>query len=372
MWAVSTVLTGLLSFMLESTGTTGSLESSDDDKKQFAAASLAFNLRNGAFRSMFPMLEEAASAAGLDIDTNNDNNNTNEQPDTAREGDGAEEEAPLPSGEEAPSAAREAATSCRDVDGAQGGIDLGPQPAQDASPAATREPNVEASLEAGGGEAGCGMERADVSLEAVESLIRQGDPEGALVAIEEWLTSVPPVAEAGQLTRLKAEAQAALGDLDAAATTLSENDWQAAETASIAGRPAAVELRASALSKEKGDKAFRRRKFVDALEHYNEARKLTPNCAPLHSNAAAALMALGGKDHLIQALQACEKAIALSRNYPKALMRRADCLLGLGRNEEASAQYIKLVQLYPNDKSLGTKLEKAMEICREKNLQVET
>lgn len=59
------------------------------------------------------------------------------------------------------------------------------------------------------------------------------------------------------------------------------------------------------------------RKFLDALEHYNEARKLTPNCAPLHSNAAAALMALGGKDNLLQALQACEEAIALSRNYPK-------------------------------------------------------
>jgi ubiquitin-conjugating enzyme E2 J2 len=35
-WSVSTILTGLLSFMLEDTATTGSCVTSDDDKKALA------------------------------------------------------------------------------------------------------------------------------------------------------------------------------------------------------------------------------------------------------------------------------------------------------------------------------------------------
>jgi ubiquitin-conjugating enzyme E2 J2 len=35
-WSVSTILTGLLSFMIEGTATTGSVVSSDDDKRELA------------------------------------------------------------------------------------------------------------------------------------------------------------------------------------------------------------------------------------------------------------------------------------------------------------------------------------------------
>ena len=53
-WSVATILTGLLSFMLEKAPTFGSVETSDFDKRQFAAQSHEFNLKNKTFRELFP------------------------------------------------------------------------------------------------------------------------------------------------------------------------------------------------------------------------------------------------------------------------------------------------------------------------------
>eukprot|EP00092_Neocalanus_flemingeri_P031035 GFUD01033715.1.p1 GENE.GFUD01033715.1~~GFUD01033715.1.p1 ORF type:complete len:225 (-),score=54.92 GFUD01033715.1:218-892(-) len=56
-WSVSTILTGLLSFMLERSPTLGSIETSDWDKKQFAYRSLEFNLKSRVFCDLFPELK---------------------------------------------------------------------------------------------------------------------------------------------------------------------------------------------------------------------------------------------------------------------------------------------------------------------------
>lgn len=55
-WSVGTILTGLLSFMLENTPTFGSTESSLYEKQQYAKKSLAFNLKNSNFRELFPQI----------------------------------------------------------------------------------------------------------------------------------------------------------------------------------------------------------------------------------------------------------------------------------------------------------------------------
>ena len=55
-WSVSTILTGLLSFMLESNPTMGSIETSDYEKKVLAKQSLDFNLSNKTFVELFPDL----------------------------------------------------------------------------------------------------------------------------------------------------------------------------------------------------------------------------------------------------------------------------------------------------------------------------
>jgi len=53
-WSVSTILTGLLSFMVEKNPTMGSIETSDYEKKSLAQKSLEFNLNNKIFVELFP------------------------------------------------------------------------------------------------------------------------------------------------------------------------------------------------------------------------------------------------------------------------------------------------------------------------------
>jgi len=58
MWSVSTIITGLISFMVEKAPTLGSIESTDSQKKKFAQFSLDFNVRDPKFSSLFPELVE--------------------------------------------------------------------------------------------------------------------------------------------------------------------------------------------------------------------------------------------------------------------------------------------------------------------------
>eukprot|EP00658_Telonema_sp_P-2_P032753 TRINITY_DN24172_c0_g1_i1.p1 TRINITY_DN24172_c0_g1~~TRINITY_DN24172_c0_g1_i1.p1 ORF type:complete len:399 (-),score=104.99 TRINITY_DN24172_c0_g1_i1:101-1297(-) len=64
MWSVSTILTGVLSFMLEETPTTGALESgsvTNAQREQLASQSMVHNLRDPVFRKHFPHMEQAAA-----------------------------------------------------------------------------------------------------------------------------------------------------------------------------------------------------------------------------------------------------------------------------------------------------------------------
>lgn len=56
MWNVSTILQGLLSFMLEDEKTTGSIESTEAEKRALAARSKQFNRKDPVFRECFPQL----------------------------------------------------------------------------------------------------------------------------------------------------------------------------------------------------------------------------------------------------------------------------------------------------------------------------
>lgn len=58
MWSVSTIITGLISFMVESAPTLGSIETSVAEKKKLANHSLEFNARDELFRKLFPELVE--------------------------------------------------------------------------------------------------------------------------------------------------------------------------------------------------------------------------------------------------------------------------------------------------------------------------
>ncbi|CAM8951615.1 unnamed protein product [Rhodiola kirilowii] len=58
MWSVSSILTGLLSFMMDTSPTTGSVNTTDAEKRSLAKASLAFNCKNATFRKIFPEYAE--------------------------------------------------------------------------------------------------------------------------------------------------------------------------------------------------------------------------------------------------------------------------------------------------------------------------
>jgi len=59
-WSVATILTGLLSFMLEKSPTLGSIETTDYDKRQFAIKSHEFNLKDKVYCDLFPDLVVAS------------------------------------------------------------------------------------------------------------------------------------------------------------------------------------------------------------------------------------------------------------------------------------------------------------------------
>jgi len=56
LWSISSILNGLLSFMLDNTPTLGSVNSSDSDKRKFAANSMENNIKDHVFRELFPRL----------------------------------------------------------------------------------------------------------------------------------------------------------------------------------------------------------------------------------------------------------------------------------------------------------------------------
>ncbi|EIE23404.1 UBC-like protein [Coccomyxa subellipsoidea C-169] len=60
LWSVASILTGLLSFMLEDTVTAGYMQTTDEQKKQLASESVAWVLRNKQLAQMFPQLQPVA------------------------------------------------------------------------------------------------------------------------------------------------------------------------------------------------------------------------------------------------------------------------------------------------------------------------
>lgn len=62
-WSMSSILTGLISFMVDETPTLGSLDTTADQKRKLARESLRFNLEDKIFCELFPEVVKESRAA---------------------------------------------------------------------------------------------------------------------------------------------------------------------------------------------------------------------------------------------------------------------------------------------------------------------
>lgn len=102
MWSVASILSGLMSFMLDSQSTLGSMEATDEVRRQYAKESLRENMKNPVFRKLFPQyvkLAEERSKAGNSRERNGsaenqqDGGDDNSPNDNGEDVQGAEEQA---------------------------------------------------------------------------------------------------------------------------------------------------------------------------------------------------------------------------------------------------------------------------------------
>jgi len=66
LWSVASILTGLLSFMVGSEPTTGSVITTDEEKRALAAASVEYNLTTPGLKELFPQLRQLADSAAAE------------------------------------------------------------------------------------------------------------------------------------------------------------------------------------------------------------------------------------------------------------------------------------------------------------------
>ncbi|KAI0773196.1 ADP/ATP carrier receptor [Trametes elegans] len=96
-----------------------------------------------------------------------------------------------------------------------------------------------------------------------------------------------------------------------------------------------VRSKAAASLKAKGNSAYQQRKFATAIDYYTRAIAVTPKPEPVfYSNRAACYVNLNPPQH-DKVIEDCDKALALDKNYLKALNRRATALEALDKLEEA-------------------------------------
>lgn len=83
-WSVSTILTGLLSFMVETTPTSGSMESNEATKRRLALESKEFNIQDKLFCELFPdQYQEIVDSLQRKKETDSNNENSSGQQTTS-------------------------------------------------------------------------------------------------------------------------------------------------------------------------------------------------------------------------------------------------------------------------------------------------
>ncbi|KAH9895871.1 ADP/ATP carrier receptor [Cubamyces lactineus] len=122
----------------------------------------------------------------------------------------------------------------------------------------------------------------------------------------------------------------------ASAVEEEERNYTAEE---IAVMPEEERTKIAASLKAKGNAAYQQRKFATAIDYYTRAIAVTPKPEPVFfSNRAACYVNLNPPQHE-KVVEDCDQALALDKNYLKALNRRATALEALDRLEDALRDY---------------------------------
>lgn len=108
----------------------------------------------------------------------------------------------------------------------------------------------------------------------------------------------------------------------------------------------------------RGDRAYRERRYADALQDYLSASRIDPQSALAANNAGFVYFKLGDYQKAVECL---ERSIVLAPRRAVAYANLGDAYLELKRNGEARNNYQKYLSLEPNSNlaaSLRTKLAK--------------
>uniref|UniRef100_A0A1D1ZFN2 Ankyrin-1 n=1 Tax=Anthurium amnicola TaxID=1678845 RepID=A0A1D1ZFN2_9ARAE len=114
-------------------------------------------------------------------------------------------------------------------------------------------------------------------------------------------------------------------------------------------------------AKSRGDEAFRRKDYLDAIDAYTQAIDLDPSEATLLSNRSLCWIRLGQVDRALADAKACR---TLKPDWPKACYREGAALRLLQRFEEAANAFYEGVKLDPENKELVSAFREAVEAGR--------
>ncbi|GAQ88439.1 HSP70/HSP90 organizing protein HOP like protein [Klebsormidium nitens] len=128
--------------------------------------------------------------------------------------------------------------------------------------------------------------------------------------------------------------------------------------------PPTKEEKEAAKSKEKGNAAFEKGRFDEAIQHFNRAIFLTPNNHVLYSNRSACFL---GKKEYKSALEDAQKVVSLKPDWPKGYSRVGAAQVGLKQYFEAIDTYKAGLKGAPKDEALRESLKHAEALLKEQD-----
>jgi tetratricopeptide (TPR) repeat protein len=134
--------------------------------------------------------------------------------------------------------------------------------------------------------------------------------------------------------------------------------WQHSET--LWRRTLACTSRNSGAEQNLGQSIYEKGNVEEAIVHFQNALRIDPNQATVHSALGVALLEIGRAD---QSLAHLERAVKIDPNDADAHYNFGNTLLQLGRAREAVAQYRRALEINPDDTQAQNNLAWILATC---------